>query len=96
MYTSIADFFSGKELKGMAKTVAIGIQSFDKIREGNYFYVDKTDFIRQLIDGHSAVTLLTRPRRFGKTLTLSMTGIILEKMRSIAPGPSSVSSRKGR
>lgn len=32
----------------------------------------KTDFIRQLIDGHSAVTLITRPRRFGKTLTLSM------------------------
>ena len=80
----------------MQWTMPIGIDDFGKLRKEQYYFVDKTDFIRQLIDGHSAVTLLTRPRRFGKTLTLSMTGIILEKMRSITPGPSSISSRKGR
>ena len=50
----------------------IGIDDFQKIRDEHYYFVDKTDFIRQLIDEHSAVTLLTRPRRFGKTLTMSM------------------------
>lgn len=49
----------------------IGVDDFRKIRE-EYYFVDKTDFIRQLIDGHSDVTLITRPRRFGKTLTMSM------------------------
>lgn len=53
-------------------TMPIGIDDFGKLRKEQYYFVDKTDFIRQLIDGHSAVTLLTRPRRFGKTLTLSM------------------------
>ena len=50
----------------------IGVDNFFDIRSKHYYFVDKTDFIRQLIDGHSAVTLITRPRRFGKTLTLSM------------------------
>ena len=50
----------------------IGIDDFQKIRDEHYYFVDKTDFIRQLIDEHSAVTLITRPRRFGKTLTMSM------------------------
>lgn len=50
----------------------IGVDNFFDIQSKHYYFVDKTDFIRQLIDGHSAVTLITRPRRFGKTLTLSM------------------------
>ena len=50
----------------------IGVDNFFDMRSKHYYFVDKTDFIRQLIDGHSAVTLITRPRRFGKTLTLSM------------------------
>lgn len=50
----------------------IGIEDFKQLIDKNYYFVDKTGFIRQLIDGHSAVTLITRPRRFGKTLTLSM------------------------
>lgn len=49
----------------------IGIDDFKELREG-YYFVDKSRFIKLLIDGHSKVTLLTRPRRFGKTLTLSM------------------------
>ncbi len=57
---------------GMARTVAIGVQSFAELREGKYFYVDKTDFIREWWDGGDAVTLITRPRRFGKTLNMDM------------------------
>ncbi|MBQ3971897.1 MAG: AAA family ATPase, partial [Selenomonadaceae bacterium] len=49
----------------------VGIDNFQKLRQG-YYFVDKTSFIRDLIDGHSEATLITRPRRFGKTLTLSM------------------------
>ena len=56
----------------MAKTVAIGIQSFGEIIEGNYFYIDKTDFIKEWWECGDSVTLITRPRRFGKTLNMSM------------------------
>ncbi|MCI7130391.1 MAG: AAA family ATPase, partial [Lachnospiraceae bacterium] len=57
----------------MAGNVAIGMQDFEKIRSGNYFYVDKTDFIREWWESGDDVTLITRPRRFGKTLNMSMT-----------------------
>ena len=56
----------------MAKTVGIGIQSFDKVIEGNYFYIDKTHFIKEWWESGDDVTLITRPRRFGKTLNMSM------------------------
>ena len=56
----------------MGKTVAIGIQDFAKIIKGNYFYIDKTDFIKEWWESGDDVTLITRPRRFGKTLTMSM------------------------
>jgi len=56
----------------MGRTVAIGIQKFNEIIEKNYFYVDKTHFIKEWWDGGDSVTLITRPRRFGKTLTMSM------------------------
>lgn len=57
----------------MARTVAIGIQDFSKIIENNYFYVDKTAFLREWWESGDEVTMITRPRRFGKTLTMSMT-----------------------
>ena len=56
----------------MAKQVAIGMQSFDKVIEGNCFYIDKTWFIKEWWENKDEVTLITRPRRFGKTLTMSM------------------------
>lgn len=56
----------------MTRTVGIGIQSFDKIRENNYFYIDKTSFIKEWWESGDDVTLITRPRRFGKTLNMSM------------------------
>ena len=56
----------------MARTVGIGIQSFDKICDNNYFYIDKTTFIKEWWESGDDVTLITRPRRFGKTLNMSM------------------------
>ena len=56
----------------MARTIGIGRQDFEKIRISNNFYVDKTDFIRQWWEAEDDVTLITRPRRFGKTLNMSM------------------------
>lgn len=52
--------------------VNIGIQRFDKLRQQGSFYIDKTDFIREWWETGSEVTLITRPRRFGKTLNMSM------------------------
>ena len=56
----------------MARTVAIGLQSFEEIIENNYFYIDKTNIIKEWWESGDAVTLITRPRRFGKTLNMSM------------------------
>ena len=50
----------------------VGIESFDEIRSDGYYYVDKTKLIEQLIDSRGKVNLFTRPRRFGKTLNMSM------------------------
>ena len=56
----------------MARTVAIGIQDFETIITNSYFYIDKTNFIREWWENGDPVTLITRPRRFGKTLNMSM------------------------
>ena len=56
----------------MARTVGIGIQSFEEIRKNNCFYVDKTSFIKEWWESCDNTTLITRPRRFGKTLNMSM------------------------
>ena len=53
-------------------TVSIGNQGFDDIRENKYFYIDKTGLIKEWWSSGDAVTLITRPRRFGKTLNMSM------------------------
>lgn len=50
----------------------VGVDSFKKIIEKKYYFIDKTWFIKELLDNKSEVTLITRPRRFGKTLTMSM------------------------
>lgn len=53
--------------------IPVGISDFAEIRRSNYYYIDKTDLIRQLLnDGPAEVTLITRPRRFGKTLGMRM------------------------
>ena len=54
------------------KTISIGKQDFASLREHNCFYIDKTDFIKEWWNSQDDVTLITRPRRFGKTLNMSM------------------------
>ena len=55
------------------KMLPIGIDNFEKLREENFYYVDKTGLIEELMRTPSTkVTLITRPRRFGKTLGMSM------------------------
>lgn len=77
---------------GMARTAAIGIQDFETLIVNDYFYVDKTDFIREWWENGDSVTLITRPRRFGKTLNMNMMerffsvdyagqGAVFEKLR---------------
>lgn len=57
----------------MSRTIGIGKQDFEALIKGNYFYIDKTDFLKEWWSNGDDVTLITRPRRFGKTLALSMT-----------------------
>ena len=56
----------------MAQSISIGKQDFAFLRENNCFFVDKTNFIKEWWDNVDDITLLTRPRRFGKTLNMSM------------------------
>jgi len=63
----------------MTTNVAIGIQDFEDLIQKKYFYVDKTAFIKEWWDSGDSVTLISRPRRFGKTLNMSM----LEKFFSV-------------
>ncbi len=63
----------------MARTVGIGHQDFEDLRLKNNFYVDKTNFIKEWWESDDVVTLIVRPRRFGKTLNMSM----LEKFFSV-------------
>ncbi|MCI9384531.1 MAG: AAA family ATPase [Lachnospiraceae bacterium] len=57
----------------MARTVGIGYQNFEQLITNDNFYIDKTKFIKEWWENQDMVTLITRPRRFGKTLTMSMT-----------------------
>ncbi len=57
----------------MARTISIGCQDFETIRREGYFYIDKTLFIKEWWEEGDSVTLIARPRRFGKTLNMSMT-----------------------
>lgn len=57
----------------------IGVDSFEKVIENNYYYVDKTLLIKDLLDNRGEVNLFTRPRRFGKTLNMSMLRCFFEK-----------------
>ena len=65
-------FEKWKGLTGMGNVISIGNQGFDSIRENNYFFIDKSSLIKEWWDSGDVVTLITRPRRFGKTLNMSM------------------------
>ena len=56
------------------KPLPIGIDDFEKVRRGGYYYVDKTLMIRDFLEMRDEVALIARPRRFGKTLNMTMLG----------------------
>ena len=61
-----------KEMEIRKKKLPIGIENFEKLRLENFYYIDKTGLIRELLNNWGEVNLFTRPRRFGKTLNMSM------------------------
>ena len=77
-YFSISARNGGKILIEQKLKLPVGIDRFDKIRVDGYYYVDKTMLIEQVIESGSEVTLFTRPRRFGKSLNMSMLKNFLE------------------
>jgi len=56
----------------MSVSLPVGLENFSEIQEEHYYYIDKTKFIKELLGKKFKATLITRPRRFGKTLTMSM------------------------
>ena len=56
----------------MSRTVGIGHQNFEKLITNDYFYIDKTKFIKEWWESRAEVTLITHPGRFGKTLMMNM------------------------
>ena len=70
----------------MARTIGIGNQDFETIRKEGYFYVDKTHFIRQWWESGDNVTLITRPRRFGKTFFLLTAKTVAACLRGLPSG----------
>ena len=73
----------------MKKPLPIGVDNFEKIIQNGYYYVDKTMLIKELMDLNGEVNLFTRPRRFGKTLNLSMLRYFYEDTGQwmVEPGP---------
>ena len=69
------------------KKLPIGISDYKLMISEDYYYVDKTDFIRQIVEDGSLITLLPRPRRFGKTLNLSTLRYFFEKTEGNAYRP---------
>ena len=63
----------------MMKPLPIGVEFFEEFKRNDYYYVDKTLFIKELLDKKGKVNLFTRPRRFGKTLTLDMLRCFFEE-----------------
>lgn len=63
----------------MQARLPIGLENFERIRTEGFYYVDKTGFIRELLQNMAYVNLFTRPRRFGKTLNMSMLKYFLKQ-----------------
>lgn len=59
------------DMEDLQRLYPIGIQTFSKIREGNYLYVDKTEYVYRMTHSASSYMFLSRPRRFGKSLLTS-------------------------
>ncbi|MEN9424881.1 MAG: hypothetical protein RL122_2264, partial [Pseudomonadota bacterium] len=70
----------------MLQSLPVGIQTFDKLRQDNYLYVDKTQAIHNLLTGKAGYFFLSRPRRFGKSLLLSTIKEIYQGNRALFDG----------
>ena len=70
-------------MEARKKKLPIGIENFEEIRTKGFYYVDKTGLIKELLENWGKVTLFTRPRRFGKSLNMSM----LKSFFEIGTGP---------
>ena len=57
-------------MRSERKMLPIGVENFEKLRRNDMYYVDKTEIIADLLRNHGDASLITRPRRFGKTLTI--------------------------
>lgn len=68
----VTGILSSRRHRQKCRTIGIGRQNFEAVIKSNIFYIDKTAFIKEWWENEDEVTLLTRPRRFGKTLTMSM------------------------
>ena len=64
------------------KPLPIGIDNFEMLIDRGYYFVDKTLLIKDLLDNKASVNLFTRPRRFGKTLNMSMLQYYFEDIRN--------------
>ena len=62
----------------MKKALPVGVENFEDLVKSEYYYVDKTMFIKEMLDLKGKVNLFTRPRRFGKTLNLSIASVLFE------------------
>ena len=70
--------FDKKGMTEMSKlSIPVGISNFEKIRNGGFYYIDKTGLIAELVRSSAEVTLITRPRRFGKTLGIVLPGFVM-------------------
>ena len=65
-----------------SKPLPVGIDNFEHLITRGYYFIDKTCFIKELLDKKGSVNLFTRPRRFGKTLNMSMLQYFFEDMRT--------------
>ena len=75
-------------MAGKAKLL-LGMENFERVRREGFYYVDKTGLIRDFLENPAYVTLFTRPRRFGKTLNMSMLRYFFEKSSDSVPSDNS-------
>ena len=68
------------------KNITASVYSFENLIQGNFLYVDKTEYIWQLIEPASAMYFLSRPRRFGKSLTVSTLKAVFEGKKELFKG----------
>ena len=78
---SIARNWEGGQCMRKMKKIPVGIESFPEMRRQDFYYIDKTEMIRDLLYSWGQVNLFTRPRRFGKSLNMSMLKAFLRLTR---------------